>query len=112
MHEAARRHLVAELAEAGRRSAKAIDCPRCGRPVIRGEDHDDAAVVVKVDVEPIGRVEEMLAVFAGRATFDLLPMRGKGAGARALHVREWWHYFSERDHGGTVHALHDCERKR
>lgn len=111
MHEAARRRYVAELAEAGRRSAKPIDCPRCGRPVIRGEDHDELAVAVTVDSEPLpDRAAETLAILAGRITYDLLPMRGKGVGACALHARYPWHYLSERDYGGTIHVLHRCER--
>lgn len=112
MHEAAKRRLVAELVEAGRRSAKAIECPRCARPVLRGEDDDYCTVTVSVDPEPLDdHADEMLAVLAGRDTYELVPITRKGAGAYALYHRHPWRYLSGKARG-TVHASHECERKK
>lgn len=113
MHEAARRHLVAELAEANRRGARRIDCPRCGAPCLRGDDHDEVAVTVTVDEEPLDKLGEMFAILDGRHTFDLVPARGKTGrpGQHNLYVREPWHVDSSRT-WGTVHALHRCRERQ
>jgi hypothetical protein len=110
MHEAARRRLVGELIEAGKRSAKRLDCPRCGYPVIRGDDDDNVAIVATVDADELDRADEMLAVIDGRETFDLAPMRGKGAGAFALWHRDRWQLLSAREPRGTLHAWHECRK--
>lgn len=110
MHEARRRRLVEELAEGGRRAAKPLDCERCGAPVLRGDDHDECALVVTVDLDPVDPVGEMVAILDGRPTFDLLKQaaqRGRKTG-HALYYREPWHVHSDRPHKGTVHRAHRC----
>lgn len=115
MHEAARHRLVAELAEASRRGARRIDCPRCGAPCLRGDDHDEMALTVTVDAEPLQHgLDEMLAHLDGRPTYNLLRDRSKRAkpGQHNLYYREPWHIDSPKPWGavGTVHREHRCER--
>lgn len=114
MHEAARRRYVAELAEGNARSARALDCPRCGRPVIAGECDDDISTRVTVDADPLDRVGEMLAVLDGREVFTLEKQYGPGAG-KDVNCLWWRHSFaihSPRPPRGTVHAMHLCPAKR
>jgi hypothetical protein len=105
-HEA--QHL-AEIVEAGARSARNVDCPRCGSPCIRGDDDDRSAIVALVDAEPIDLVGEMLAIFKGLHTFDLMPARGKAKrGAFNLWHREPWNVHSAKQ----VHPIyvdHVCD---
>lgn len=115
MHESAKRRLVADLAEGNRRSARSIECPRCGAPCIRGDDHDDVALIVTVDAEPLDPAGEMLTHLDGRTTYDLIRARGKTAPPRSsvLYHREPWHLISRKAPPGTVHAEHRCtERHR
>lgn len=112
MHPRAKRAYIAELAEGNRRAARNIDCPKCGAPVLRGDDGDMCALTVTVDVEPIDRVGEMLAVLSGRSTYELTRQTGKTARPGAFEL--WWRYeeqiHAERDPAGTLHVEHRCTR--
>lgn len=69
-----RRHLEATgvLARDGiSRRAKTTFCADCHRPVVRGLDADVAALVAVVDPAPLTPVGEVLALAAGRRTYDL-----------------------------------------
>lgn len=110
MPNAYERARIAELAEGSRRAAKLRDCPRCGRAVIEGDDADDVALHVTVDADTLDLVDEMLAVFAGRATFTLERMRGKEArpGSHALWHRDTWRLHDPNPPGGSLHREHRC----
>ncbi len=58
------------------RRAKAQRCPRCSTLTLVGLDADRCAFAVRVDVDPIGPVGEILATFADRRTYAV---RGDGA---------------------------------
>lgn len=84
----------AEIVEAGSRACKPHRCQRCGATCLRGDDHDACAMVVTVDTEPIDAFDEAIAIEHGRATYNILPCRGKLARANTfeLHYRQTWHY--------------------
>lgn len=53
------------------RSIRATHCLRCRAPIVVGDDEDEIAVTVKLDVTPLSATGEMAAVLAGRATYTL-----------------------------------------
>jgi hypothetical protein len=109
--ERAKAAYVAEQAEQSRRAAKAIECPRCGAPCLRGDDDDQCAATVTVDTQPIDPVMEMLTILNGQLTYDLIAARGKGRGTQHLHLRYPHNYLSTKT-SNTVHAKHRCDPNR
>lgn len=95
---------VEKLIEANRRAAKPRQCPRCGAPVLNGDDDDRCTIRANVNPDPVGLVDEMLAIFDGLTTYDLV--RG------ALYRREPWHVHSTREPRWPIHVEHRCERNR
>lgn len=69
-----RRHLEASghLSPDGvTRAARTTHCRRCGAVVMRGLDGDKAAFPATVDPEPLTALGEVLALLAGRGTYEL-----------------------------------------
>jgi hypothetical protein len=90
---------VAAQEEKRRRAAKAYDCPACGAPCLRGDDHDRVSMIATTDAGPLaGVVDEMLAHFDGLETYSLV--RGD------LYQRQPW----QRTHGHPIHAEHRCRK--
>lgn len=102
---------IAELVEAGQRVAKRHTCRKCDAECLRGDDHDTMSIKVVVDVAPVDRLGEALAIVAGLRTYDIGPQTGKTArpGAFVLYIREPWHYgCAARKY--PVLVEHRCER--
>lgn len=94
-----RPYVAARIAHT-QRLARASSCPRCRAGTLVGPSHDDVAMVVTVDAEPISPLLEPQCVEAGLATFDL--DKGK------LCYREPWHRASEWPKPLPVHVEHTC----
>lgn len=79
-------------------------CPtihRCGATVLTGLDNDLAALVARVDPEPLTALGEVQALTAGRTTYAL---RGQ-----ALDRRDRWSIPGHPpSHALPVHAEHRC----
>jgi hypothetical protein len=110
LHNAYEARRIAELVETSRRTVKPHQC-RCGIDCLRGEDHDECAMTAIVDIEPIDRLGETLALINGLHTYDICPQTGKTAkrGAFILYHRESWNIESQkRKH--PVLVQHVCRK--
>jgi len=82
------------------RHAQPVRC-RCGQPLLVGLDGDLAALVARVDPEPLTALGEVQALTARRATYAL---RGQ-----ALDRRDRWSIPGHPpSHALPVHAEHRC----
>lgn len=73
-----RAHLITTgvITESGvSRAAKLRACTHCGHPVIRALDGDVLAFDVSCDPDPIDPLGEVLALAAGRRTYDAIPTK-------------------------------------
>lgn len=59
-----------------RRIARLTTCPACRAPVLAGLDDDVCAFSVRAGTDRLTTVGEVLALAAGRATFDAVPAAG------------------------------------
>lgn len=110
MHPAAKRAFIAEMVEGNRRTARGADCPKCGEPVLRGEDDDVLPWNAVVDVDPITPLDEMLAVLAGRITYDLTKRTGRASKPGAYELHHRYMERTKRPPRGTCHVEHSCKR--
>jgi hypothetical protein len=69
-----------------RRVIKPRLCPRCQKLILTGPDNDIGAFTVNADPTPVDEIGEILALAAGRATFDLAGNRER----RYLYRRDQW----------------------
>jgi hypothetical protein len=53
------------------RTIRAGRCPTCHQPTVRGLDDENCAVPVRCDAVVLDQVGELLAVTAGRTTYDV-----------------------------------------
>lgn len=60
-----------------RRHATENHCPRCRLVVLSGLDNDRCALDARVDPWPIDRVTEVLALLAGRRTYEAVRYEGR-----------------------------------
>jgi hypothetical protein len=88
---------VAARIAASQRRAREGTCPKCGRPVLTGPDHDQVAHLATVDAAPIEPKWETRALAAGLAVYDL--------DGGALCYREPWHRSVTR---WPIHVWHVC----
>jgi hypothetical protein len=87
------------------RSAGLRLCNRCGAPILVGLDADVAALTAHTDPDPIDTAGEVLALLAGRTTYDLAPRAG---GRRQLDYRAAWNIKAQRRY--PVLVSHSCGR--
>ncbi len=96
---------LAEKVAVSRRAARAEVCPRCGAAVWTGDDDDRCAARVSVEVEPVTRIEEVIAILRERSSFDLVRV----AGGYAIYYRNPENLRTITPH--SIHLLHVCPRK-
>lgn len=60
-----------------RRSVRLRSCPVCAEAVLVGLDAEVAALAVTLDVRALDRRDELVALLTQRATFELIPARGR-----------------------------------
>ena len=85
--------------------AKVGRCPMCGARVLTGLDSDPAGIPVRADITPLrDGHEELAALLAGRATFDL---RKIGRLPR-LRFRDQYQVADKPPDTTTVLAEHKC----
>ncbi|MEV4158993.1 hypothetical protein [Nonomuraea dietziae] len=84
------------------RAVQLRTCPRCDAKILHGLDSDRAGVPVRCDLTPLDEVGEAIAVITNRATYDLIPGRGR----RELEPRSAWHISRPRRY--PVIAIHKC----
>jgi hypothetical protein len=80
-------------------------CPRCLSLILVGLDADVAALTAHTDPDPIDTAGEVLALLAGRTTYDLAPRPG---GRRQLDYRAVWNIKAQRRY--PVLVSHSCGR--
>lgn len=61
---------LAEKVNTGRRAAHPTACPTCGDDTLVGPDHDTVAYTARVDPTDTGAIDEVIALLAGRHSFD------------------------------------------
>jgi hypothetical protein len=85
------------------RSAQPARCPRCRGQVLAGLDADRCGLPTVVEPVPLSNVGEVLALLAGRRTYDVL--------AGELHERLSAHLRAQPADSGVVVAQHLCNSR-
>lgn len=68
-------HPAQHMASQHPRGLRAVWCT-CGQPVLQGDDEDDGAMIVRVDIRPTNTLGEAIARLNGRNTYDLRKHNG------------------------------------
>lgn len=84
------------------RAVRANICHRCHAEILEGLDDDRAALVARVDPQPVDNLGEYLAIAAGRSTYSLRRVTPR---RYELDHRDQWRI---RGHQWPVHAQHIC----
>lgn len=78
-------------------------CTRCHVTILTGLDADYAALTARADPTPLDRLGEVLALAAGRPTYDLAP---RGGQKRQLDYRDEYRISGHRRY--PVLPAHKC----
>lgn len=81
---------------ANTRTARLHTCPTCRAPILTGHDNDTLAFQVRADPTPLDPPTELLALLAGRRTYNLLTGNGH------LHLTHRIHWMIRHHPTGTV----------
>lgn len=88
------------------RNATIRTCPRCNALTVAGYDHDKIALLVICDTQPLTTQSELLALLAGRLTYDA---EHHGNRVRLEHRHQWRIRQPRR---WTVLAAHQCPNQQ
>lgn len=89
------------------RAAKAVSCPRCRSPVMRGLCADWGGYSIDADPGPLSPMGEVLALLSGRGTFELRWLGDHYEIDRRDHFRITGNPAGT--NGIDVLVRHDCE---
>jgi hypothetical protein len=97
--------LQAEKIEQSQRAAKADNCPRCGRQILRGRSDDIMYWIATVDQTLLDPIGEAVARASGLHTYDLIAKYG--GKEHHLAIRDI-HHMKAAPHWPIV-ADHKCD---
>lgn len=90
-----------------KRTVRAENCQRCRAPIVIALDDEIAALLVRLDPQPLGIAAELAAVTAGRMTYELVPW-----GIESHILRHRIPEVIRASHGLPVFATHQCRGRK